>query len=193
MNDLRLALMCGLDIPVPQIQATIHQPTIKEIALIGEKNFFIGIQCLCIDKSSFVQDNFVPQNINNFQIFMTIMTEAEAKDKKDATRQLLLLIFPQYTNVLFTPRSLILQGNGSTENLTIDEQSFSFVQEIFREIFCYRMMLEKQDNFNPANAKAREIAEKLMRGRQRVADIGVIGHLVGGVLEGYRCCNDTAA
>ena len=41
--DTRLALMCGIDFPVPECQLTIHQPRIKEIALIGEADFFSGI------------------------------------------------------------------------------------------------------------------------------------------------------
>ena len=168
MEDRRVALMCGIDIPIPQLQTVIHQPSIKEIAYIGEKDFFIGVQCLCIDKYSFIQDKNVLRDTNNFQIFMTVMMEAEAKDKKVATQQLLYLLFPQYTKVLFTPRSLILQS--STGNLTIDEQTFPFVQEIVKEIFCYSSLIQKQDSFNPANDKAREIAEKLMRGRQRVAE-----------------------
>ena len=31
--DIRLALMCGTDIPLPECQLVIHQPRIKEIAL----------------------------------------------------------------------------------------------------------------------------------------------------------------
>ena len=49
--DLRLGLMCGIDLPIPELQATIHQPKIKEIAFVGEKDFFLGVQCLCIDKN----------------------------------------------------------------------------------------------------------------------------------------------
>ena len=37
--DIRLSLMCGTDIPVPECQLSIHQPKIKEIALIGETDF----------------------------------------------------------------------------------------------------------------------------------------------------------
>ena len=44
MDDLRLALMCGSDIPLPFLQISLHQPRIKEIALIGESSFFIGVQ-----------------------------------------------------------------------------------------------------------------------------------------------------
>jgi hypothetical protein len=43
MNDIRLALMCGTDLPIPELQVTLHQPTIKEISLIGEREFFTGI------------------------------------------------------------------------------------------------------------------------------------------------------
>jgi hypothetical protein len=41
--DIRLALMCGIDIPITEYQITIHQPKIREIALIGEEDFFAGI------------------------------------------------------------------------------------------------------------------------------------------------------
>lgn len=37
--DTRLALMTGCDYPIPECQLTLHQPTIKEIGLIGENDF----------------------------------------------------------------------------------------------------------------------------------------------------------
>ena len=43
MFDYNLALMTGIDIPVPELQISIHQPTIKEISMIGEQDFFTGI------------------------------------------------------------------------------------------------------------------------------------------------------
>ena len=46
MKDIKLALMTGVDIPIPECQITLHQPTIKEISMIGEEDFFIGVQCL---------------------------------------------------------------------------------------------------------------------------------------------------
>ena len=56
MEDMRLALMCGSDIPIPEIQTAVHQPKIKEIALIGEAEFFVAIQCLNVDKNLLRQD-----------------------------------------------------------------------------------------------------------------------------------------
>lgn len=168
MSDIRLALMCGTDIPVPEIQATIHQPKIKEIALIGETDFFVAVQCLNIDKNYLRQDKTLLQDTNNFQIFMTIMSEKEARDKKKATQQLLQLLFPNYS-ILFTPRSIMLQGKDSSS--IIDENNFEAFQQVLKQIFCVSNANNQQSGFNPANDKAREIAEKLMRGRQKVAEL----------------------
>lgn len=164
--DTRLTLMCGTDFPVPECQLVIHQPRIKEIALIGEQDFFSGIQCLCLNKSMFVKDETVLQNTNNFQIFMTIMSEKEAADKKIAVQQVCTLMFPKY-KVIFTPRSMLFTREGQT--CQIDENNFEFLQEAISNICCMKTGPMDQTTFNPANAKAREIAEKLMRGRQRVA------------------------
>jgi len=54
----------------------------------------------------FVEGKNVLENTNNFQIFMMIMQEKEAKDKKEATKKVLQLLFPDY-KVLFTPNSIL--------------------------------------------------------------------------------------
>ena len=158
--------MCGTEYPVPECQLVVHQPRIKEIAYIGEADFFTGIQCLCLNKSMFVKDESLLGDTNNFQIFMTIMQEKEAADKKFAVQQVLTLIFPKY-KVMMTPRSVLLSGEGMT--VQIDENNFEFLQAALNSICCLKTGPMDQQSFNPANAKAREIAEKLMRGRQRVA------------------------
>ena len=164
--DNRLSLMCGTDYPVPECQLVIHQPRIKEIALIGEQDFFAGVQCLCLNKSMFVKDESLLANTNNFQIFMTIMSEKETVEKKVAVQQVCTLLFPKY-KVMFTPRSVLFSGEGQT--IQIDESNFEFLQNAISSICCLKTGPMDQQTFNPANDKAREIAEKLMRGRQRVA------------------------
>ena len=164
--DTRLALMCGTDYPVPECQLTIHQPRIKEISLIGESDFFTGIQCLCLNKSMFVKDESLLATTNNFQIFMTVMSEKEAADKKVAVQQVCTLLFPTY-KVNFTPRSMLIMGEGGM--ITIDENNFEYLQAAISSICCLKTGPMDQQSFNPANKQAQEIAEKLMRGRQRVA------------------------
>ena len=165
--DIRLALMCGIDIPVPELQTTIHQPSIKEISYIGEQDFFIGLQTITINKNLLTQGNSLLESTTNFQIFMTIMQEQETQDKKEAVKTLFQLIFPNM-QVIFTPMSILLNKEG--QQTLIDENNFELLQEIIKQIFCVNSGPMDQSTFNPADAKAREIAEKLMRGRQRVAE-----------------------
>ena len=166
--DTRLALMTGVDIPIPECQLIAHQPTIKEISYIGEIDFFIGIQTLSLHKEMFVtsEDKNVLDTISNFQIFMMIMTDKETKEKKQQVMQVLTIVFPNY-KVFLSPNSLIFQKD--KESFLVDETNFDFFQNTIREIFCSKNGPMDQQAFNPANAKAKEIAEKLMRGRQRVA------------------------
>ena len=165
--DIRLALMCGSEIPVPQCQLSIHQPRIWEIALIGEEDFYIGAQCLNINKKYFTQDESLLGDINNFQIFMTIMTEKDARDKKFSVQQLLHITFPEY-KIIFTPRSMMFSKEGQ-ENVVVDETNFDSLQEVLRKIYCLDSKSASQESFNPANKKAEEIAAKLKRGRERIA------------------------
>ena len=166
MVDVRLALMAGSDIPLPECQITLHQPSIKEISFLGETDFFIGVQCLCLHKSMFVEDKAALSDINNFQIFMTMMMDASTADKKVCVQQLLNLLFPKY-KVLMTPRSILFQGDGDSQ--VVDESNFETLQDVVRQVFCANTGPMDQQAFNPANDAAREIAQKLMRGRQRVA------------------------
>ncbi len=164
--DIRLALMAGIDIPIPELQLTIHQPTIKEIAYIGDTDFFLGVQSLNVNKSLIAEGETLLANMNNFQIFMKIMTEKESVDKKNAVIQLCSLFAPGY-KVSFTPRSMVFMKDGST--IMVDESNFAALQEILSQVFCVNNGPMDTQTFNPGNEKAKEIAGKLMRGRQRVA------------------------
>ena len=159
--------MCGIDIPIPECQLVIHQPRIREIAYLGEQDFFTGVQTLCVDKKMMIQDKALLDTTNNFQIFMTIMSEKETVDKKEAVQQVCTLLFPD-CKTIFTPRSMILQGKNGM--ITIDENNFEPMQQIVTQICCLRSGPGDQQSFHPANEKAAEIARKLMRGRQIVAE-----------------------
>ena len=158
--------MAGTDIPVPECQLVVHQPTISEISFIGEEDFFVGVQTLCLSKTMFIQDESVLEQVNNFQIFMTVINDKSTADKKEAVKQVLKLILPKY-QVMMTPKSIVVNEEGASH--MIDEDNFEAFQEALKLIFCAKTGPMNQQAFNPANAKAKEIADKLMRGRQRVA------------------------
>ncbi len=177
MKDIDLALFTGVDIPVPQCQIVVHQPTIREISMVGEKVFLSGVQVLCIDKDDFKQGENSLSNTPNFQIFMTVMRAEEAKESKKMVIDALSLILPN-TKVNMTPRSLLLNFNGT--NTIIDEGNFEYFQEILRQVFCLK---KKEEDFNPANAQAAKIAEKIKKGKAKVAKIK--GDSVGSIYARY--------
>lgn len=166
--DTRLAMICGTNIPVPSCQLVLHQPTLEEISYIGERNFFSGAQTLCLHKTMFIEDKVLLLTTTNFQIFMMIMSEKEAKDKKEDVKQVLTLLLPDY-QVLFTPNSLVLKKDDMTT--LIDESNFEDLQEALRDIFCMKDGPMDQQTFNPINDKAKAIADKIMKGRQKVAEL----------------------
>lgn len=168
--DARLAMICGSDIPIPACQLIIHQPRLEEIALIGEGNFFSGAQTLCLHKSMFIEDKNLLLTTTNFQIFMMIMSEKQARDKKEAVKQVFTLLFPDY-KILITPKSLVFQHKDAEEQILIDESNFEQFQNALREIFCMNDGPMDQQAFNPANDKAKQIADKIMAGRKKVAEI----------------------
>lgn len=166
--DTRLAMICGTDIPVPSCQLVLHQPTLEEISYIGERDFFSGAQTLCLHKSMFIEDKILLMTTTNFQIFMMIMSEKEAKDKKEAVKSVLTLLLPDY-QILFTPNSLVFKKDDIT--ILIDEENFEIFQEALRDIFCMNDGPMDQQTFNPINDKAKAIADKIMKGRQKVAEL----------------------
>ncbi len=168
MIDTRLAMICGTELPVPDCQLVLHQPRLEEISFIGEHDFFIGVQTLCLHKTMFIEDKFLLMTTTNFQIFMMIMSEKEAKDKKDAVKQVLTLLLPEY-QVLFTPKSLVFKKDDIT--VIIDENNFEAFQKVLRDIFCMSDGPMDQQTFNPANSKAKEIADKIMAGRKKAAEL----------------------
>ena len=176
MKDIDLALFTGVDIPIPECEIILHQPTIEEISMIGERAFLSGIQILTIDKDAFKGEKDL-SNTTNFQIFMTIMNEKEAKESKNLVLEALSLIIPN-TKVNVTPRALLLNYNG--RNVIIEEGNFEYFQNILRQVFC--IDLDKED-FNPANKQAEIIAEKIKKAKAKVAHIK--GEDVGSVYARY--------
>lgn len=133
--------------------------------MIGESDFFVAIQLLSIRKNAYGLDNQMLEQVTNFQIFITMINDPQFANKKPGIINVLNLLFPGYS-IIFTPRSILMNSN--EVNVIIDEGNFEQLQSLFRTVFC----LDKSgqsDTFNPSSKKAQEIANKLMKARQRVA------------------------
>lgn len=165
MQDIGLALITGADIPIEECQLIIHQPKLKEIALIGETSCFSAVQCLSIDKKNLIKDESLLQETSNFQIFMKAIFDERMKDKKKDVEKLFSLLFPNY-KIVFLPASIIMTNQG--EKAVLDDSNFQVLQDVITQIFCVKAGMG--DSFNPSGKRAEEIAVKLMKARQRVAE-----------------------
>ena len=105
--DNRLALMTGIDFPLSDCALIVHQPTIKELSYIGETDFFMGIQLLCVNKSMYETEEVDLSKVTNFDIFMQLMDQPELKGQRELVKQALNMLFPKY-QILITPRSIFL-------------------------------------------------------------------------------------
>lgn len=185
-----LELITGIDIPIPELQTTLHQPTIKEISYIGETKYFEALQILCFNKSIILAAN--PQGssalsaMNNFEIFMTLITNPEvnnAADKKNSILSVFTLLFPAYTAQIL-PRSIFFHHNETKHNFTLDENTFDAFQSIMSSVGGMNNTTGGQNsNFNPVGERAAQIAAKIMKGRARAAQSN--GENSGGILSRY--------
>ena len=167
--DIKLALLTGIDIPISELQLSIHQPTIKEISYLGEEGFFIAVQYLCLNKQAFIKDEKILQATTNFQLFLTVIQDESNLEIRKYLLDLLTILFPGY-KAIFTPQSIILNNLETKHTVLIDESNFEILQYYIKTITCfYANVGGDYSNYNPANKKAQEIAEKLMRGRQIAA------------------------
>lgn len=171
--DYRLALMAGTDIPIPELQLVAHIPTITDIAYMGEKQFFMAIQYLCLEKEALVQDESLLLGMSNFQVLMKILEQTQDKDKKSAIITLLKLLFPNYS-AMITKNSIILTIPNEPEvpMVLIDNDNFEQFKDAVKEILCVNSLFQGNNViYNPGNDRAKEIANKLMRGRRKIAEL----------------------
>ena len=168
INDL--LLLSGNDIPFAEARISIHQPTIKEIAYIGEEAFFIGCELLNFSKDLLNEKDKVHlENKSNFEIFMSIMRERNSPlitNKIDA-RMVLTLIFPEY-QMKFNQNELLLIKDGE-EPHSINEKNFEIFKKILVDMFCLNRNGGDGQSYNPGNKRAAEIAAKFARGRAKAA------------------------
>ena len=168
-----LTLISGIDVPIPEIGVNIHQPTIREIAYIGEKSFYEAAQTIIIQKKDFInglenitqEDKIALSQMSNFEIFLKLVEANPLSSTK--VQMLLSLLFPDF-NSSIEERFIFLVNPKEQKNILINDSNFEILQEIITTILCLQSGNTKEE-FNPQGDRAREIAEKIKRGRERAA------------------------
>ena len=97
-NDL--LYLSGNDIPFAAARINITQPRIKDIALLGENNFYAGIEFLKFDKDILSdEDKSKLENHSNFDVLIAIMNEENItiQQQKIQLTMVLALLFPLHS------------------------------------------------------------------------------------------------
>ena len=159
----KLLLQTGGDIPFLTAGVTIHTPTLKEIGMIGEKDFLIGCHFLNFDKDKLSdEDKSGLADKSDFEIFMSVMNSKQKAIHKTDAIMVLALLFPQY-EIKITKDKILLQSEKNSSS--INKQNFNDFKEILNQLFC--LTGDAKDEYNPADALAARIAEKIKKGKQR--------------------------
>lgn len=164
-----LLLLSGNDIPFEEAKISIHQPTIKEIAYIGEENFFTGCEFLRFSKDNLSEEDKINlEKQSNFEIIMLILKEQNVVVQKNkiCVLMLLTLLFPKY-QIKFTENKIILTDMDTQEEYDINDNNFSKFLEILNSMFC---LSNTSADYNPSGDIAKRIANKLKKRHQKLAE-----------------------
>lgn len=166
-----LALNTGIDYLFLEGNTIIHQPTIKEIAFIGEQSFWLGCNILNFKKDKFLsqQDKNTSKQLDDFEILMSIINSPNIQIQKesDSVKMVLSLLFPT-SELIFLEDRILLKGD-STESGYLDANNYDQFKQILIKMFCLNSNKNGQEEFNPKGDMARNIANKILEGRRIAA------------------------
>ena len=167
-NNNDLLFLSGNNIPFIGAQLIIHQPTIKEVGLIGEEAFFTGCQLLNFSKNLLTEeDKSNLEDKTNFDILIAILREQNAvmQKNRNCVNMVLALLFPDYS-IQIQDNCILLEKEG--QQYQINSSNF----EEFKEIISIMFQLKRDDKatFNPSGELASRIAAKLQKRHQKLAE-----------------------
>lgn len=166
MNN-ELLLLSGNDIPFIGAQLSVHQPTIKEIAYIGEETFFSACELFNFSKNILPEeDKMLLEDKTNFDILIAILREQNAvmQKNRNCIELLLSLLFPEYDYSLGKDAIILKKGN---EEHKIDNTNYEEFKSIINGMFARDKA--ESTTFNPSGKLAEKIASKLKQRHNKLS------------------------
>ena len=168
-----LLLMSGADVPYISAQLQIHQPTIRDISVVGEKRFFAGAGLLEFDKDTLaIEDNSVLEKASNFDIMMMMITNPnpETQVMKLNMIMVLAILFPDY-NIDIEKDKIVLKKMPDDEEGSavkeINNSNYEELRDSLSQILCLDSGHNGKKKLNPQSKMAKRIADKLKKGRKK--------------------------
>ena len=165
-----LLLLSGNDIPFHAAKLIIHQPTLKEIAYITQANFWAGCEILKFNKTKLSKKEAQKlKYVSNFKLIMSFLSDhtADTQIIRAKVLSLLTILFP--TSSIDFNETIKITNINTQETGEINEENFQEFKQILIDIFCLSSKENKQ--YNPAGDLAKSIADKIMKGRKKRAQL----------------------
>lgn len=158
--------MTGIDIAIEEFGITLLQPTLKQIAMLGEQNYFIALQLLTITKESL---QLTTPNITNWDIFQEAIKQkiSGIANNRVLISNFLKLFFKE--NVNLGPRSIMIIKK--EEILNIEQEDFDFLQYLIATVGGKSLLRSDERQFNAKSKRAQEIAEKMKKAHARLEKV----------------------
>lgn len=169
-----LLLLSGNNIPFIEGTITIHPPTLKEIALIGEEAFFTGCELLKFSKNKLpLEDNLELQNMHDFDILMSIMNDKSAQIQYNIScaKMVLDLLFSPLYDLIYLPGGIFCLSRAEQQELCggITRENFDAFKQIIIQMFC--LQKTEAETYNVQGDLAKKIAEKFKKRNQKLATL----------------------
>lgn len=163
-----LLLLSKNDIPFPQARVNVHQPSIKEIGIIGEEFFYMGCSILTFSKEKMLndQDRNKLKDVSDFDILMTMFSDTSNLEVQQTfiyAQMVLSLIFPEYQ--ILIKDKIYLKKEDEDTLLSINSNNFDEFKSILTQIFCLKG--KNNTDYDPAGEASRRIAEKIKKGKAK--------------------------
>jgi hypothetical protein len=164
-------LYSGVDIPLPKSNLILHQPTLKEIGLVGEDVFFKGTNGILYTGDLFKKkDNSNSKVLNNFEILMSIIksNDAPIKEYRDSILAVLGLLFPYYEMQIEEKKiSFIPTADGWIQGSLAPINYADFADAVK---FVIGVGESQQNKYNPGGKAAAALVKKFEEGRKKAQE-----------------------
>lgn len=164
-----LRLLSGANIPIINLQQTLRQPTLNDIALFDQKKFFY---CVSMFNSSdgkkmseqIEKEKGMKMELSDYESFKQMFFSD--KNNIPLFNSFFMLLFPNLKNIVWNQYQTTIEFE--KDKKILDDVIFDELKYVILKITGMDKITEKK-LFNPANDRASEIAEKIERHRRIVA------------------------
>ena len=162
--------LANRDIAIPQCNIIVTQPTVQEVLIFGEEKFLNCIQLLGhLDKVlQPIQEELNNANMPEVPpLALLLVAYKEEKPIQEQVDEFFELICFNY-NVKITSNSIDFEQEDKKVGM-LTPFNYNFFAETLLDLFEPSAL--KNENYNPKSDKAKEIAEKLQKGKERKAQL----------------------